>query len=81
MRDIKRINRILDLIEELWSTYPDQRLGQLLENYAFKHHSAKDACCIFHYEDDGVEERLNAVLKAIKDADEKRFEEENKEKE
>lgn len=34
MRDIKRIKRILKLIEKIWLDAPDQRLGQLLENYA-----------------------------------------------
>lgn len=32
MRDPKRIDRILELIRQEWEKYPDQRLGQLLEN-------------------------------------------------
>ena len=32
MRDIKRIKRILKLIEKIWLKHPDLRLGQLLEN-------------------------------------------------
>lgn len=33
-RDPRRIPRILKRIEKLWERYPDQRLGQLLQNYA-----------------------------------------------
>ena len=32
MRDVKRINRILELIKKLWEKQPDQRFGQLLIN-------------------------------------------------
>ena len=35
MRDPKRIERILKLLEKLWKQYPDQRFGQLLGNYVF----------------------------------------------
>ncbi|MFH1802825.1 MAG: hypothetical protein ABH864_05260 [archaeon] len=52
MRDPKRIDRILKLIEKKWQENPDQRLGQLLENYAFKDD------VIFQLEDDVVEKRL-----------------------
>jgi len=34
MRDIDRIDRILNLIRGLWLKNPDLRLGQLLYNYA-----------------------------------------------
>ena len=33
MRDPKRIDEILKELEILWKKYPDQRLGQILENY------------------------------------------------
>lgn len=33
MRDEKRIKKILGLIENIWSQYPDMRLGQLLINF------------------------------------------------
>lgn len=52
MRDKKRIDRILEKIEKLWKENPDQRLGQLLENYVFKDD------VVFHLEDDEIEERL-----------------------
>ena len=32
MRDPKRIDRILKLIEKIWKTYPDLRLCQLIGN-------------------------------------------------
>ena len=35
MRDEKRIGKILKELEKVWKTYPDQRLGQILENYVF----------------------------------------------
>ena len=37
MRPVSRIPIICKLIEKLWKKYPDQRLGQLLENYVFGH--------------------------------------------
>jgi len=35
MRDSKRIEAICHDLERLWKQHPDQRLGQLLENYVF----------------------------------------------
>ena len=32
MRDVKRIQKTLDMIKEIWLKYPDLRLSQLLEN-------------------------------------------------
>ncbi len=32
MRDKKRIKRIANLLEKVWSEFPDHRLGQLLVN-------------------------------------------------
>ena len=32
MRDIKRIDKILNRIGELWKNYPDLRLGQIIVN-------------------------------------------------
>lgn len=62
MRDPARIERILDLIGAEWHKYPDQRLGQLIENALIKDGSLKshgmlmtNAHCIFHTEDDLVE--------------------------
>ena len=56
MRDPKRIPTILKGLQRLWEKYPDQRLGQLLENYVF-------GCgCIFHQEDDVTEEKIKGEL-------------------
>jgi len=43
---------ILKYIERLWSKYPNQRLGQLLENFVF------DPKTMFYQEDKITEERL-----------------------
>ena len=32
MRDVKRIQKTLDMIKKIWLKYPDLRLCQLLEN-------------------------------------------------
>jgi len=59
MRDPKRIDRILKLVEILWKRCPDMRLGQLLYNFAeFKGD-------IFNYEDDRTEICLKHYLKKI----------------
>lgn len=34
-RPLERIPMILDALKTIWEKYPDQRLGQLLENYVF----------------------------------------------
>lgn len=34
MRDPKRIDKVIDKVRKVWKTYPDLRLGQLLENTA-----------------------------------------------
>ena len=60
MRDKKRIKRILRKIEKLWNQYPDQRLGQLLENHVFGHHLER-GCCLFHFQDEDVEGVLEEI--------------------
>lgn len=47
MRNIDRIDDTLDLIREIWYTYPDLRLCQLLENV--KPSNLKD---MYYIEDD-----------------------------
>lgn len=66
MRDIKRIKRICDKLELIWHYFPDQRLGQLLENYVFGHH-LNTGGCIFNHEDDETEVKLDALLVALKE--------------
>ena len=63
MRDPARIKRICEKLDIIWSYHPDQRLGQLLENYIFGHHSKYRDGCIFHVEDDGVEKKLDELIK------------------
>lgn len=61
MRDPARIDRICDDLKILWHKHPDERLGQLLENYIFgceKQHKR----CIFHIEDDQTELQLKRVI-------------------
>ena len=68
MRDPSRIDDILVLLKALWHRHPDQRLGQLLENYVFGHHlermkgTVQDGC-IFYLEDDEVLEKLREEWK------------------
>ena len=35
MRDPERIDEILDLLKVYWKTYPDLRLGQLVDNISY----------------------------------------------
>ena len=67
MRDPKRIARICKLLQKVWMEVPEQRLGQLLENYIFGHH---ERGCIFLQEDDLTEKNLtdmyNTLLKGKK---------------
>jgi uncharacterized protein YihD (DUF1040 family) len=64
MRNKKRIKRILKLIEKLWNKYPDQRLGQLLENYVFTQgkRGDKTSAMMFNQEDDETENQLKKWL-------------------
>jgi len=62
MREKARIKRICKLIEKLWNTVPDQRLGQLMSNYVFGHHQD-----IFFQEDDISEINLNNMTTDIGD--------------
>ena len=57
MRDPKRIKRILKEIETLWELVPDQRLGQLLQNYVFGRGD------IFFQEDDKSEKIIVWTVK------------------
>jgi len=62
MRDIKRIKRILTLLEEHWMEGPDQRFGQLLINLGV----VNDDVRLWNNEDDGLEEYLKEYLKNSK---------------
>jgi uncharacterized protein YihD (DUF1040 family) len=62
MRDPERIKRICDKLNSVWMHYPDMRLGQFLENFIYPHHMNSNGC-IFYYEDDMVEEKLDEMIK------------------
>lgn len=52
-------NEILKLLSDLWSEYPNQRLGQLLENYVFN----TDQSCMFYQSDMETLRRLKIGTK------------------
>lgn len=71
MRDFNRIDKICDLLKVLWKQHPDQRLGQLLENYVFPSVEMKQGgrtALIFFQEDEETFSRiiLNTDYKHIK---------------
>lgn len=66
MRDKERIIRIIELIGQLWDKFPDHRLGQLLSNCVFGHHTD-----IFFQEDDHTEQALVKAIKFYKKAEKK----------
>lgn len=57
---IQDINEIIDKLKALWLKYPDQRLGQLLENYVF------DLDFIFHQDDEVTLSIINRKIKGKK---------------
>ena len=64
MRDEKRIGKILKELEKVWKTYPEQRLGQILENYVFFEGERGDATSVrlFYQTDDETLKYLKAFL-------------------
>lgn len=58
MRDKQRIDKILDLVRELWEKYPDQRLGQIMYNYVFDNRMVD----MFYVEDEDV---INSISKYL----------------
>ena len=54
MRDVKRIDRILKLINKKWKEYPDVRFGQLLINLRI----IPDDLKTWYAEDDELEKWL-----------------------
>jgi hypothetical protein len=53
MRGVNRIPVICAQILTLWEKHPEQRLGQLLENYVFTQgfRGDKTSLCLFYQED------------------------------
>lgn len=62
-RDPDRIQFVLRTLEHLWTQHPDQRLGQLLENYAFEPLHNVTMNDVWHQEDDVTLANLLAALK------------------
>jgi hypothetical protein len=56
MRDPQRIDRILELLREVWKIYPDYRLGQLISNLL-----GPGPHDVFFLEDDEMEELLRCM--------------------
>lgn len=63
MRDLERIDRICQKLNKVWKEIPDQRLGQLLENYIF----GRDSQNLWFQEDTHTEELFDNILKVIDD--------------
>ena len=55
---------IIEKLKLLWDKYPDQRLGQLCENYIFDRGERGDGTSIamFFQSDDMTEKKLDKVL-------------------
>ena len=63
MRDLERIDRICQKLNRVWKEIPDQRLGQLLENYIF----GKDSQNLWFQEDTRTEELFDNIIRLIDD--------------
>lgn len=63
MRDLERIDRICQKLNRVWKEIPDQRLGQMLENYIF----GRDSQNLWFQEDTRTEELFDNILKVIDD--------------
>jgi len=60
MRDINRIDRILELIGNIWKKSPDQRFGQMLINNFI----INDDLRTWQNEDNGFEKYLKEIIKS-----------------
>lgn len=63
MRDLERIDRICQKLNKVWKEIPDQRLGQLLENYIF----GNDSQNLWIQDDDCTERRFDNIIRLIDD--------------
>lgn len=63
MRDLERIDRICQKLNRVWKEIPDQRLGQLLENYIF----GRDSQNLWFQEDTRTEELFDNIIRLIDD--------------
>ncbi len=68
MRDSDRIDRILEKLGRLWHRRPDQRLGQLIDNYVIPTGKPADETApLRSQEDDETEEILDVTLERERD--------------
>lgn len=67
MRDPQRIKTILANLEALWNKYPDQRLGQILENYVFVEGARGDQTSVklFFQEDTKTQKILEKTIEIL----------------
>jgi len=63
MRDPTRIKSICRLLEQAWSYFPDERLGQFLLNIVFGSRGRDSH--IYHKEDDEIETFLKAFIQKL----------------
>lgn len=63
MRDLERIDRICQKLNKVWKEIPDQRLGQMLENYIF----GRDSQNLWFQEDTRTEELFDNIIRLIDD--------------
>lgn len=59
MRDIKRIERMLEKLRIVWEAYPDLRFGQLLINMRITSDNNRD----WMIEDNMTEKQIDYILK------------------
>lgn len=64
MRDPERIERITNLVKEIWSEIPDWRFAQLISNFHMI--GDKDDTIDFYREDDEVEKWLDNILRRLR---------------
>ena len=62
MRDPKRIPEILQVLGEIWTKYPDLRLGQIIDNASVESQSKAP---VFYIEDDDLLEGLKSLNQKI----------------
>ncbi len=65
MRDINRIDKIIDVLRETWKSVPDWRLGQLFENFKRYMKAEEGLDGMFFIEDDELLEKLEKFNREI----------------
>jgi uncharacterized protein YihD (DUF1040 family) len=62
LRDLERIDKILELLREVWTKVPDWRLTQLVVNASDTDH---DCGPVFYMEDEEFEQRLLRLAEGL----------------